>query len=182
MLACMQLVTFCWDEALRLLAVWINPISSTCQRVQRDYIHQAYRRTPYWHMSYGGVLCALIVGGIMRIFGSNIPFLLQQGSLLCVMGLLTVLPLYWCRGLLRVFLGGQGVVMLTVISWPLVFSQYPYDTYLSMFSPLLPRARWWLVALWGVYTICFIVTAQWQQALPLRDLKAGEDQRMSASG
>ncbi len=179
-LALTQVVIFGFDEILRIVAVWLQPALAACLRAQSHDINQAYRYSPYWYIGFGGIACALLVDGIFRLFGSALPCLALQGIVLGVMGCVTLLPAWWCRGLLRVFLVGQGCVALAVVSWPLLFSSPPYASYLSMFTPLEPIVRWWMLSLLGGYTFCFIVTAQWRRPLPLRN-HSGREGRVPPS-
>ena len=173
LIAYLQMVTFGWDWLSRICVVWMTPIPHDAQKVQSHHIQQAYRYTPYFYICWGGGLCAMVFETLSALYHGAIfgSFLLQQGLLFGFMGLLTGLPLWGCRGLLRAFSAGQGlVVTLAAIFWPSVFSQHPFSSALSMFHPNLP----WLLTSSGGYTLCFVVTAQWRRPLPLRGQSVAE--------
>jgi len=170
-LSFIQLAIFHFDPVLRILTIWIKPLPAATQQVKSDNVHQAHRRSPYWKVSYWAVLGTLLLGGLIRIFVSSTPFWLQQGSILGAMGIMTILPAWWCRGLLRVLLVGQGIVALILVSWPLVFVSPPYTSHLSIFYPFQRKPGWWLLSMLGLYTLYFIITAQWRKPLPLAKSK-----------
>lgn len=170
-LAYLQCIVFVWDGVLRVLSVWLTSRRYAHQKAQSRHLQAVYSTKPFRYVS-GGMFLLLFVG-LPRITASTAPgaSFLFQGLWFGLMGVLTVLPLWWCRGLLRVFLVGQGlVVTVLAVGWRAAFAHLTLSGDIWILNPMLPL----IFISCGGYTVCFVITAQWRRFLPLsRDPGAG---------
>jgi len=124
---------------LRTLIVWLTPALHTYQQMQLRRI---------WHdLGRYGYLSGCVWVVAYFFAAPHLPLGLQVVAY-GLMGLFTVLPLWWIRGLLGSFLCIQGlVVLLGVGVWPPLISDL--------------HERWILLASLGGYLSLFVVMLLW---------------------
>jgi hypothetical protein len=137
----LHIVIVVFHGGLRTFAVWLTPALYAYQQMQirriwHDLGRYCYLSSCVWVVTYFFASPRLPLGLQIVAYG--------------LLGLFTILPLWWLRGLVGGFLCAQGlVVLLGVGVWPALISEL--------------NERWMLLASLGGYLFLFVVTLLWRQ-------------------